>query len=201
MATSADSHPLRIGDAERGEAIRFLGDHYSQGRLTMAEFEDRSESATAARTRSDLIALFADLPGDHRITDDFHVGTPNSSQSLRESEVRDGDNRPAAGLGPALEPIIRSAGELAESVGRSVNRAVNQRVAPAQGESSRYRVLAGVLQIFPSFGAGRFYTGHIGMGIAQFCLSFAIVGLVWSFVDGVLLLAHGGEDAEHRSLR
>jgi hypothetical protein len=56
---------LRIGDAEREEACRALGEHFAAGRLTRAEFDERTTSAWAARTRAELGPLFADLPAPH----------------------------------------------------------------------------------------------------------------------------------------
>lgn len=56
---------LRIGDAEREEACRALGEHFAAGRLTRAEFDERTTAAWAARTRAELGPLFADLPAPH----------------------------------------------------------------------------------------------------------------------------------------
>jgi hypothetical protein len=56
---------LRIGDAERDEACRALGEHFAAGRLTRAEFDERTTTAWAARTRAELRPLFADLPAPH----------------------------------------------------------------------------------------------------------------------------------------
>ena len=53
---------LRIGDAERDQAVSLLSDHFVAGRLTQTEFEERSEQATQARYVSDLTPLFDDLP-------------------------------------------------------------------------------------------------------------------------------------------
>jgi hypothetical protein len=53
---------VRIGDAERDQAVAMLGDHFVAGRLTQEEFEDRSDQATRARYAEDLAPLFADLP-------------------------------------------------------------------------------------------------------------------------------------------
>jgi len=52
----------RIGDADREHAVQALSDHYVAGRLTKQEYDERSDSALAARTASDLGPLFADLP-------------------------------------------------------------------------------------------------------------------------------------------
>ncbi|SDD20255.1 DUF1707 SHOCT-like domain-containing protein [Actinokineospora iranica] len=53
---------LRIGDAEREDALRTLGEHMSAGRLDIDEYGERSAKVTTARTRGDLLALFGDLP-------------------------------------------------------------------------------------------------------------------------------------------
>ncbi|MCW2779837.1 MAG: hypothetical protein JWR35_286 [Marmoricola sp.] len=53
---------LRITDAERDAAVASLGEHYAVGRLTKQEFDDRSDVAWQAKTRGELVPLFADLP-------------------------------------------------------------------------------------------------------------------------------------------
>ncbi|WP_312024938.1 DUF1707 domain-containing protein [Kibdelosporangium aridum] len=65
----------------------------------------------------------------------------------------------------------------------------------------RYRAAAGLLQILLPFGIGRFYTGHTGMAVAQLLLSFVGVGVIWCLIDGIILLARGGTDAQGRDLR
>ncbi|MFD3403404.1 DUF1707 domain-containing protein [Kribbella sp. NPDC058693] len=53
---------VRIGDAERDQAVSLLSDHFVAGRLTQAEFEERSEQATRSRYNDELDPLFDDLP-------------------------------------------------------------------------------------------------------------------------------------------
>lgn len=53
---------LRIGDAERNAAVDALSEHLSAGRITLAEFSERSATASAAMNRDELVALFEDLP-------------------------------------------------------------------------------------------------------------------------------------------
>jgi TM2 domain-containing membrane protein YozV len=67
--------------------------------------------------------------------------------------------------------------------------------------SDRYRVVAGVLQIVLPFGIGRFYTGHNQVALAQLLTMFIGVGVIWCIVDGIMLLAKGGLDANGRQLR
>ena len=54
---------LRIGDAEREQAAAMLAEHYTAGRLTTEEHSERLDRVWAARTRSDLLPMFRDLPG------------------------------------------------------------------------------------------------------------------------------------------
>ena len=53
---------LRIGTAERERAAADLGEHFTAGRLTTEEFDERVQFAYQARTEDDLTPLFADLP-------------------------------------------------------------------------------------------------------------------------------------------
>jgi hypothetical protein len=55
---------VRVGDVERGAVVRRLERALREGRLTVAEFDERSGHAWAARTRGQLDELTADLPRD-----------------------------------------------------------------------------------------------------------------------------------------
>ena len=64
--------------------------------------------------------------------------------------------------------------------------------------------MAGVLGIvLGGFGAGRFYTGHTGIAIAQIAVTWLTCGIghIWPLIDGIILLAQGGTDANGRVLR
>ncbi|APU22387.1 putative DUF1707 family protein [Actinoalloteichus sp. GBA129-24] len=68
--------------------------------------------------------------------------------------------------------------------------------------SSKSKIAAGVLQLIPSFGIGRFYTGHIGIGLAQLLLTPVFgIGVLWCWIDGILLIANGGRDSRGLPLR
>lgn len=67
--------------------------------------------------------------------------------------------------------------------------------------SHKSKLAAGLLQILLPCGIGRFYTGHIGMAIAQLVLSVIWVGVIWSIIDGILILAQGGTDRQGMQLR
>lgn len=67
--------------------------------------------------------------------------------------------------------------------------------------SDKSKIAAGVLQLLLGcFGAGRFYTGHTGMAIAQL---FTCGGLgIWALIDGIMLLTkNDATDAKGRILR
>ncbi len=60
---SNQSGAIRVSDAERDQAVAELSEHYQAGTAsTLEEFADRSGVALRARTGSDLVGLFADLP-------------------------------------------------------------------------------------------------------------------------------------------
>jgi Domain of unknown function (DUF1707) len=53
---------LRVSDADRDRAVTELTGHFEAGRITQAEFDERSSRALEAKTEGDLADLFADLP-------------------------------------------------------------------------------------------------------------------------------------------
>jgi fatty acid desaturase len=53
---------MRASDAERESVVRALREHAGEGRLEVAELEQRVASALSARTREELDGLTADLP-------------------------------------------------------------------------------------------------------------------------------------------
>ena len=53
---------IRIGTRERDEALAALAVHHEAGRLDAFDYEDRRGRARDAVTRSDVTALFVDLP-------------------------------------------------------------------------------------------------------------------------------------------
>jgi hypothetical protein len=86
-----DSFPsghLRVSDAERDRAISDLSEHFQAGRLTMEEFEERSDQAVHAKTYADLAVLFHDLP------------------RIRRSVVPAPDRRPAPRSSSRLGPLV-----------------------------------------------------------------------------------------------
>ena len=53
---------LRASDADREHIATLLREGYSEGRLTIDEFQERLQQAYAAKTHGDLAVLTSDLP-------------------------------------------------------------------------------------------------------------------------------------------
>lgn len=55
---------IRVGDAERSDALDRLGTLFADGYLDVGEFEERTGQAAVARTHGELSVLFDDLPAE-----------------------------------------------------------------------------------------------------------------------------------------
>lgn len=93
---------------------------------------------------------------------------------------------------PPFEPRNRAA---ARRVTRGQSRTLSSRTtaleSPVEIVSPRSRVTAGVLQLLP--GVGRMYLGYAAIGVLQLFLAICTCGVmcVWSWIDGVVILAGG----------
>jgi TM2 domain-containing membrane protein YozV len=66
--------------------------------------------------------------------------------------------------------------------------------------SDKSKIVAALLQFFlGSLGIGRFYTGHVGIAIAQL-LTCGGCG-IWALIDAIMFLASEQTDAQGRVLR
>ncbi|WP_111767152.1 DUF1707 SHOCT-like domain-containing protein [Nakamurella deserti] len=65
--TDPASDALRVGDRERELAVAVLHEAVGGGYLDLQEFEERSVTVYAARTRGDLRSALADLPDAARL--------------------------------------------------------------------------------------------------------------------------------------
>jgi hypothetical protein len=178
--STPEPHGIRIGHDEREAAVRELGEHFSEGRLDPQEYEERMSAAYAARTTDDLAPLFADLPRAH---DAGTVAVPQGRWPTVHA--------------PAWPGSVTSAGALEPSPDAPYGRDPDT----LQPYSEKNKVVAGVLQLVLPFGVGRFYTGHVATGVAQLLLSFIGIGVVWAFIDGIVILAGRPRDPRGRPLR
>jgi hypothetical protein len=72
---------LRASTAERSEVTDMLSQHYAEGRLDAAEFNERIELAATAKTKGDLTTLLTDLPGSW-------TGAPTTARRSRRPGLR-----------------------------------------------------------------------------------------------------------------
>jgi hypothetical protein len=194
--------PVRIGNSEREAAVRSLGEHFAEGRLDPDEYEQRASAAYAARTADDLVPLFKDLPRGHE------QGTvvaphpapfpapgypPTQHPGTRYPPAQYPNTHQSPATYPNPYPAHPGARDLEAPYGRE----------PATGipYSERYKVIAGVLQLVLPIGIGRFYTGHTGMAVAQLLLSPLGIGVLWAWIDGIIMLVGRPLDRDGRPLR
>ena len=59
---SAANASMRASDRDRAVIETVLADAFAEGRLTRAEYDERTDAALASRTLGDLVPLVADLP-------------------------------------------------------------------------------------------------------------------------------------------
>ena len=81
--------PIRASDKDRDSVVDVLRDAYTDGRLTLDEFEERTSSAYAAKTWAELRELTSDLPVQPRLGADL-------------------DHRPQAGPAQLVPSAVRS---------------------------------------------------------------------------------------------
>ena len=70
--------------------------------------------------------------------------------------------------------------------------------------SEKSKLVAGLLGILlGGLGVGRFYTGHVGIGVAQLIVTFVTLGFgsLWGFIDGIIMLAGNAKDSNGLPLR
>jgi TM2 domain-containing membrane protein YozV len=78
-------------------------------------------------------------------------------------------------------------------------------IHPATGLpfSDKSKLVAGLLQIFLPFGIGRFYLGDTKTGVWQLVVTVLTCGIgsLWSFIDGIIILATDSKDQNGLPLR
>ncbi|OXM46312.1 DUF1707 domain-containing protein [Amycolatopsis alba] len=160
----------------------------------MSQQPDPEEMRVGTAEREEAARLLADHYSQGRITPDEYEGRVLAAYEAATI----GELRPLFQDLPAPHPAY---------LGRP--RFEPPPVVPAYQQqavlvpySPKSKVAAGVLQIVLPFGIGRFYTGHVGIALAQLAVVVFTcgIGVVWPIVDGIVLLANGGTDAQGRRL-
>jgi Domain of unknown function (DUF1707) len=100
--------PIRASDNERESVVDVLRDAYTDGRLTLDEFEERTSAAYASKTWTDLRELTGDLPTEPVLGADLPQWRPRSlpaAQQMVPSVPRPrnaGRDRPLGRLLPVI---------------------------------------------------------------------------------------------------
>ena len=81
MVVVAGTDQLRVADADRERVAARLGRAHAEGRLTLAEYDERVRAAHGAVVAADLVPLTADLPADAPRT--AEPGAPVRARSPR----------------------------------------------------------------------------------------------------------------------
>jgi Domain of unknown function (DUF1707) len=95
---------IRASDADRERAVGILRDGYACGRLTLAEFDERTTAAFASRTWGELRKLTRDLPAPGQ-----RPPLPAAPAGVPQQAEGSGDRPPRAvpaSDGPALMPVL-----------------------------------------------------------------------------------------------
>ncbi|MGW4213935.1 NINE protein [Lentzea sp. NPDC004789] len=187
----------RIGNQQREEAITALNDHFALARLDITEYQSRVNRASGAQTYAELAELFRDLPQPHppflAPPSMPFAAVPPPPPAYAPPPTQQPYYPPPTGPQYAVPPP--------PGMGFP-NPAAPYGYDPMTGVplSDKSKIAAGVLQLFlGNLGIGRFYTGHVGIAVAQL-LTCGGCG-IWSLIDGIIILVNGGTDAQGRKLR
>ena len=74
--------PIRASDQERQSVVDVLRDAFTDGRLTLDEFEERMTAAYAAKTWTDLRQLTSDLPVEPLLGTDLGLRPPTAQPQV-----------------------------------------------------------------------------------------------------------------------
>lgn len=179
-----------------GLSVAWRGDRYRGD----VEAKDSDELRIGTQEREDAVRALGDHFADGRIpVDEYEERVGHALEARTRADLR-----PLFVDLPAPHPAFMTPPPAAAPLVRAFAPdplAVNDPASSPALYSERSRVAAGALQIFLPFGIGRFYTGHTGIAVAQLVTSFMFVGVIWCWIDGIMMLANGGTDVDGRPLR
>ena len=97
--------PIRASDQERQSVVDVLREAFTDGRLTLDEFEERMTAAYAAKTWTDLRQLTGDLPVEPLLGTDLSLRPPSAQPQVMASAAPPARRRPGRGFGGLL-PVV-----------------------------------------------------------------------------------------------
>jgi hypothetical protein len=99
-----DHGKLRISNADRDQAIAQLQAALDEGRIDLAEFDERAKTAYEAKTNAELDLIFDDLPGGRPKEGEVAVAEPSGAPAQRPQGAPRG--RPWIHRYPALRGLV-----------------------------------------------------------------------------------------------
>jgi TM2 domain-containing membrane protein YozV len=106
---------------------------------------------------------------------------------------------------PTPPPYGQAAPPPQPQAGYPYNPAAPYGIHPVTGVpySDKSKLIAGLLQILLPIGIGRFYIGDTKTGVWQLIVAIVTCGIgsLWSFIDGIIILATDSKDPQGRPLR
>ena len=96
--------PIRASDQERQSVVDVLRDAFTDGRLTLDEFEERMAAAYAAKTWTDLRQLTGDLPVEPLLGADLSL-RPQAAPPQAVTPAGPPSRRPGRPMGRLL-PVV-----------------------------------------------------------------------------------------------
>jgi hypothetical protein len=170
----------------------------------MAQEPDPDEVRIGTAEREEAARLLADHYSQGRLSSDEYEGRVLACyEAMTLAELRPLFRDLPAPHPPFLAPPLRfDPPPTPRPAYGGVPMTYQAHAAPVP-YSEKSKIIAGVLQIVLPFGVGRFYTGHVGIAIAQLLVTLITFGLgaLWPVIDGIMLLANGGTDRQGRRLR
>ena len=97
--------PIRASDQERQSVVDVLRDAFTDGRLTLDEFEERMAAAYAAKTWTDLRQLTGDLPVEPLLGTDLSLRPQAGQPQAMTPAALPTQRRPGRPLGRLL-PVV-----------------------------------------------------------------------------------------------
>jgi Domain of unknown function (DUF1707) len=97
--------PIRASDQERQSVVDVLREAFTDGRLTLDEFEERMTAAYAAKTWTDLRQLTGDLPVEPLLGADLSLRPPTAQPQVMTPAVAPTRRRSGRPLGLLL-PVV-----------------------------------------------------------------------------------------------
>jgi hypothetical protein len=156
--------------------------HYGQlGPLTREQIDELVEGGVIARDTYVWRAGMTEWLAAERIPDlasAFQKANPYASPPPP----------PSARATPPAPPVVPARSSSFDSLPVNTSPAYLSSYPLARSDKSR--TLGGVLQLLVP-GVGRMYLGYSAIGVLQLALSLCGVGILWSWIDGIIVLAGG----------